>query len=364
MFKKKLFIALFSIMIVFSLGKLAFTESNSKPEEKIKAVIEQFYDLSYESTIDLEIKDMSLVLDDESKFGKNLIVYIKEGIAENAYTLEKGYADIPRKRLPLILSFEKIAVHGETAIVWLKVDGDKDGGYPFFISLGDNTVTLKESGGKWIIESIKADNNVLMKLLNESEFKASELSDIQKQVDIEYGVDEKSYKESRYVPYDDYAYSATRSVAYADQFVTNRNTFFYDAGADCTNFVSQCVSYGFGTTNSYSLPTSYRMVLGTWSAGSGGGLPAWETVGSHWNYMFMNKTGQEGPRVSDRTWETLSDGGIMQIDFNKDGIYDHSAICVSKNLGKFAQHSSNRYNFYSKYIGQKRFYQPLFFRKY
>ncbi len=289
---------------------------------------------------------------------------MKNGIEENRYALEKGYSDFSRKKLPLALSIEKIAIKGETATVGLKVDGDKDGGYPLFISFGENTVTLRNENGKWIVESIKADNDVLMKLLNESEFKERELSDIQKQVDREYGVDEKPYDEAKHVPYDDYSYSATRSVAYANQFVTNGNPYFYNAGVDCTNFVSQCVSYGFGVTNSYSLPSSYRMVLGTWSAGSGGGFPAWETVGSHWNYMLMNKIGQEGPRVSSKTWITLSDGGVRQVDFNNDGIYDHSAICVSKSLGKFAQHTANHYNFYDNYDGQKRFYQPLFFRKY
>ncbi len=56
--------------LVFSLRTPAFAESKAEPEEKIKTVIDEFYDLSYESVIDLELKDMSRVLDEKSKFGK------------------------------------------------------------------------------------------------------------------------------------------------------------------------------------------------------------------------------------------------------------------------------------------------------
>lgn len=46
----------------------------------------------------------------------------------------------------------------------------------------------------------------------------------------------------------------------------------------------------------------------------------------------------------------------MQIDFDGDGVYDHSVICVSKSSGRFAQHSGNHYGNYEDYQGNKRFY--------
>ncbi len=101
-----------------------------------------------------------------------------------------------------------------------------------------------------------------------------------------------------------------------------------------------------------------------WFAGSGEGSGPWEGVTNHWNYMVSSKTDQEGPRVSQTTWANLKNGGVMQIDFDSDGEYTHSVICVDKSNEKFAQHTSNIYRYYDDYGGTKRFYNPTYFRVY
>ena len=74
-------------------------------------------------------------------------------------------------------------------------------------------------------------------------------------------------------PYTSYAYSKTRAVNYAMEFYNRRNSYFYSTSRNCTNFVSQCVSYGFGSTTGYTTSTSYRMrnnnnISTGWFAGS------------------------------------------------------------------------------------------------
>lgn len=45
MSKKKLFVAVLSVILIFSLGIAVFSGSKAKPEEKIKAVIDEFYEI-------------------------------------------------------------------------------------------------------------------------------------------------------------------------------------------------------------------------------------------------------------------------------------------------------------------------------
>ena len=164
----------------------------------------------------------------------------------------------------------------------------------------------------------------------------------------------------------DLQYSSSRAVSYANAFVHNNNPYFYSTTLNCTNFVSQAVSYRFGSTTGYSSPTSFRMVSGTytsgWFAGSGGGSGPWENVTRNWDYMISGKVNLNGPRVNVTNWAGLLDGGVVQIDFNSDGRFDHSAICVNRASGIFAQNTQNTYRFHQEYIGPKRYYNPSFFR--
>ena len=125
------------------------------------------------------------------------------------------------------------------------------------------------------------------------------------------------------------------------------------------------MSYGFGNRSPYDKESSYRKVQGVWSAGSGGGFPAWEFVTSHWNYMTRNKEDREkGPRVQVvSSINQLRIGGVMQVKYG-DG-YKHSVICISTNPYKFAQHSSAGIRDYRDYPKNgQRFYNPLYFREY
>lgn len=81
-------------------------------------------------------------------------------------------------------------------------------------------------------------------------------------------------------------------------------------------------------------------------------------------YAISSKTNMNGPRVREGSLSRLSAGDVMQIDFDNDGVYTHSTICVDENNRKFAQHTSNTFRYYSDYSGTKRFYEPISFREY
>ena len=154
------------------------------------------------------------------------------------------------------------------------------------------------------------------------------------------------------------------------QFYNGYNSYFYYVnGNDCTNFVSQCVAYGFGNTTSYTSASSYRMynngnATTGWFAGSGGGSSPWESVNAHWTYMRSAKTNTDGPRTSQLSQSSVGLGDVMQIDFDNDGDYDHSVICVNTSPLRFAQHTSGTIKSINDYEGVKRFYRPTSYRMY
>lgn len=102
-----------------------------------------------------------------------------------------------------------------------------------------------------------------------------------------------------------------------------------------------------------------------WYAGPGGGSRNWENVEAFWSYMTSYKSiDTPGPRVVVvDSINSLDNGGIMQIDYYNDGRFDHTAILVDKITRKFAQHTENCYRYYSDYEGNKRFFNPYYFRE-
>ncbi len=175
-------------------------------------------------------------------------------------------------------------------------------------------------------------------------------------------------------PYTSYAYSKTRAVNYAMEFYNKRNTYFYDIkNANCTNFVSQCVSYGFGSSSStsYTNSSSYRMKNNGnystgWYATQWGCSGPWESVNAHWTYMTSTKTNAEGPRVMQINQSQIGLGDVMQLDFDNDGTYDHSVICVQTNPLKFAQNTYDDLKLFTQYSSDygKRYYRPTSYRVY
>ncbi|MBQ8986250.1 MAG: amidase domain-containing protein, partial [Lachnospiraceae bacterium] len=107
-----------------------------------------------------------------------------------------------------------------------------------------------------------------------------------------------------------YTYSPDKAVAYADKWATSRNPAYRQyPGVDCCNFVSQCLYAGGMPKNSEWYPASYAWI------NCSGAISNFKKYGK-----FMTATDSNVLR-----------GNPVYYDWNSNGVYDHTAICVGRN---------------------------------
>ena len=107
-----------------------------------------------------------------------------------------------------------------------------------------------------------------------------------------------------------YSYSVDKAVAYADKWATSRNPKYRNyPGVDCANFVSQCLRAGGMPVNDKWYPASYAWV---------------NCMGAISNFKKYGKFMSAGAA-------NVLKGNPVYYDWNSDGTYDHTAICVGKN---------------------------------
>ena len=114
----------------------------------------------------------------------------------------------------------------------------------------------------------------------------------------------KTYGDGRYI------YSPDKAIAYADKWATSRNPNYRQyPGVDCCNFVSQCLYAGGMPKNSEWFPASYAWI------NCSGAISNFKKYGK-----FMAATDSNVLR-----------GNPVYYDWNSNGVYDHTAICVGRN---------------------------------
>ena len=114
----------------------------------------------------------------------------------------------------------------------------------------------------------------------------------------------KTYGDGRYT------YSPDKAIAYADKWATSRNPAYRQyPGVDCCNFVSQCLYAGGMPKNSEWFPASYAWI------NCSGAISNFKKYGK-----FMAATDSNVLR-----------GNPVYYDWNSNGVYDHTAICVGRN---------------------------------
>ncbi|GAV25914.1 hypothetical protein ciss_18470, partial [Carboxydothermus islandicus] len=286
---------------------------------------------------------------------------------------------------PVTFNYKKIEVKNNKAEVILVLEIDNQQAYPPFISSGINSFELKKEKGNWKIINHDYMKLEMFEISKTKKLPELNLEEMQKSIDADFesknGKEIKCYDENKEnlvsifsLPAQNHNYDSYRAVFYANKYVKNPNPKFYTAPinvGDCTNFASQVLWYGFGANDTTTdIANKVMMVPGSsytegWYAGSGGGSRNWESVTYFWSYMTSYKSiDTPGPRVTIVTsFSQLNNGGIMQIDFEQDGIYNHTAILVDKNTQKFAQHTVNDYFYFSDYGGNKRYFNPSHFRE-
>ena len=139
-----------------------------------------------------------------------------------------------------------------------------------------------------------------------------EQSEEQDDANIQGAADTNGMKSSSLKTYGDgkYTYDADDAIAYADKWATSRNPEYRQySGVDCCNFVSQCLYAGGMPKNKSWYPASYA-----WINCSG-------AIDNFKNY---------GKFMSANSGNVLR-GNPVYYDWNSNGVYDHTAICVGKN---------------------------------
>ena len=107
-----------------------------------------------------------------------------------------------------------------------------------------------------------------------------------------------------------YTYSPDKAVAYADKWATSRNPQYKQyPGVDCCNFVSQCLYAGGMPKNSTWYPASYDWI------NCSGAISNFKKYGK---FMSANDS-------------NVLRGNPVYYDWNSNGVYDHTAICVGRN---------------------------------
>lgn len=184
---------LISFLLVSCFAVSLFTgcgmKQRSKTEQEIINTVEEFYEISYDSYLNLEIGKIDSVLDTDSFWGKNYLVVLEEFVLRNKYIKEKNYATISSSKLPLKISFEEIKVNQDRAIATITLQGKEkeEAGYPFFVCTGTNKIMLQKKEDKWKITSISAEDT-LIKMLGTNEFKEIDPSALYEGIDEEYGM--------------------------------------------------------------------------------------------------------------------------------------------------------------------------------
>ena len=191
------------------------------------------------------------------------------------------------------------------------------------------TAVLEEStGGNWeVVSVINTDRNfawledaeVQQQMLGESAAQAG--ADLQNSIETgaEAGAEsaadlqsDSGMKTASLKTYGDgkYSYNADNAIAYADKWATSRNPEYKQyPGVDCCNFVSQCLYAGGMPKNSAWYPASYAWI------NCSGAIDNFKKYGT-----FMSANNGNVLR-----------GNPVYYDWNSNGVYDHTAICVGKN---------------------------------
>ena len=117
-------------------------------------------------------------------------------------------------------------------------------------------------------------------------------------------------------------YDREKAVAYAHKWAFGRNPDFYDfskIGGDCTNFASQVVYAGYGEMNDTPVYGWYYYDLNDRA-------PAWTGVNELYRFLTTNQG--LGPKAVETTIKGIEPGDLVQLDFEGDGIYDHTPVIV------------------------------------
>lgn len=348
--------------------------------EKVRAAVDVYFTLKYESRARETALNLAIVVDTTSRSGRTLHDYelgrLHYSIAcyQATGTLVSEYFYRPE--------YQSLDIQNHTATVrirpWVDLIYADDRGRPAEGGGEPHTVTLTRGKSGWRIIGDQYRDEFTMMFPRDTDFTTlerglpSQLRELHAEwaeIELRLASDPRSaYRftgpadEIDLLGYRSYDrnkcsyYGMTYTNNNQDCSTTDYNPLFVEYAsslcADCQNFVSQCVWYGFGGQNiSTAIQNRYLPMVANWWATGSNAHANWINVSSFRNMAAHNfdndlagVQGSEGPLSTVRVGDiaALSTWGHVYIivnivDHNHSGSVDYNEIYVSA-------HTSNRQN--------------------
>lgn len=385
--KRKL-IALLVLCIFSVFSHSVFAQTGSNAEQDVKNVIAKYFDNYFKSFVILEDVNSDEIIESND----NTYLYGKIHEAELARRKDFGTG---YKNYDVKLKYVDVDVQKNTAKVNLLMNLDYQYKNAEDVKSAlynvDYVFDLKLVEGKWVISKVETNfdeyqsfkQEVNKKVKNKDAKNLKEATNLvfdEKIKDLKI-MKEKGAKDIKDRPVQEaapisaqatFSYNATNGRAWAQRFAEalESSRFFYTAGNDCTNFVSQCVWAAYGgyvpsndTQTKNNIANKVRMVPNVWHGGTGGGMPNWESVTYFWNYVTGSKTtGPVGTGYNNNgvytnlSTSSIAVGQVLQARNGSSGSYGHSVYVTDLLYGPpgpgqtwwdfilISQHSSDKWN--------------------
>ena len=229
-------------------------------------------------------------------------------------------------------------------------------------------ITFVKKDNKWEIVDITTNNELERLVAQTGDVSGKYISDFD--IDEEVEEETKDFASTTAVNGTTHEYNRSAAAQYAldysDSTHTTAKTDAYNdnfpdfAPSDCQNFVSQCVWFGLGGTNTTTAISNKNKPMMTttgreWFCTKSGHSASWTVVGDFRNYIAKeadNKIGLYGIRYAKNNIENAQKGEVVQI-CDSSGTWYHSYI-INKVTGTYGSrtlndiylcaHTSNRRN--------------------
>lgn len=345
--------------------------------------IEEFFAQQYNAYTNLQYIDISYLLDMDQTRNYNPLIWLEILIQRRRLIAQHQLCYVETTKYPYSITYEEEAsdgrmefwrnrgIHNEDEVmVHFTITGEKERAYPPFLAMnGQHTMRLKQIDGVWKITfhyypgSSRFRQNTPLVLPSEEEM----LEDLREEFQaFSSGTPDGEAS----LPDNASPYNGVRAVQYGKTYIGGtRNPAFYDIGdfmGNCSNFISQCLWYGFGSDDRPDIARRENMTS-QWYAGQGGGSPAWESVERFWNYAAASRDPRE-QGLHGEVVETvfhLDPGGIIQTRpgrfRNTNEQYSHSLLLVDPSTLLLAQNSPDSFVYYSDLANaDTRFFNPRY----
>ena len=329
---KRFFTIFLSVLLVIAfLPQNAYASSShatgSDDSQQIKKLINDYFEVRYQSINQLKRGDFSSLITDPYKSGKNQ----KELDKLDLEIYHANLFQLQYLSYKIYLDFGNLSVDLENNTASVDVVEGRDVVFevssPTVSKMRDihHVINLLKEGDVWRIESDQYEDG-LWDAWNSSRLSKS---------DFQKGLKDAHdhYKDPQQIPatnltnnvvtaYSTRAYNGLAAASYADTYWQNYNPAYYNFnlwGGDCTNFVSQAMHEGDGAPMDS---------VGWYYTDEIHHSTSWTGVPQLYDFLYVhNSQYSHGPSgVAKSVVTDLTFGDIIQYDWEPDSAFDHSVI--------------------------------------